>query len=55
MSKGIPFSLHVESQGRRTIIRRSWSNVRCTARKRIRSSSVPSLRKRHLEEYGINC
>jgi len=30
------------------------SNVRCTARKRIRSSSVPSLSKWYLKEYGIN-
>jgi len=28
--------------------------VRCTARKRTRSSSVPSIHKRYLEEYGIN-
>jgi len=34
-----------ESQAERAAICRSQSNVRCTARKRIRSSSVPRLSK----------
>jgi hypothetical protein len=50
--KGIPFRSRADSQRRRATNRRSLSNVRCAARKRIRSSSVPSLRKRYLEEYG---
>jgi len=33
-----------QSQSRRVIIRGSWSNVWCTARERIGSSSVSSLR-----------
>jgi hypothetical protein len=45
MDKGIPSRSHAESHGRRDIIRISQSNVRCSTRKRIRSSSVPSLRK----------
>jgi hypothetical protein len=51
MDKGILIRSHVESQGRRAFIRGSQSNVRCTARECIRSSSVPSLRKRYFEEY----
>jgi len=34
-----------QSQGGRATVCRSYSNVRCTARKRIGSSSVPDLRK----------
>ena len=40
-----------QSQGRRAFIRGSQSNVKCTARERFRSSSVPSLCKRYFEEY----
>jgi hypothetical protein len=48
----VPFRSHAESQGGRATVCRS--NVRCTARKHIRSSSVLSLSKLYLEEYGIN-
>ena len=44
MGKGFPFGSHAVSQSRRAIIRGSYSNVWCTARERIRSSSVSSLR-----------
>jgi hypothetical protein len=51
MDMGIPIRSHAESQGRRVFMRGSQSNVRCTARERFRSSSVPSPRKRYFEEY----
>ena len=44
MSKGVLFGSYAESQSKRAIIRGSSSNVWCTARQRIRSSSVSSLR-----------
>jgi hypothetical protein len=39
MDKGILIRSHAESQGRREFVRGSQSNVRCTARECIRSSS----------------
>jgi len=48
MCKGIPFRSHAESRGE------GATTFTCTAIKVIRSSSVPSLRKLYLEEYGIN-
>jgi hypothetical protein len=44
MHKGIPCRSHAESQGMSTIAR-SQNDVRCTARKSTRSSSVHSIRK----------
>ena len=44
MGKGIPFGSYAESQGRRAIIGGGQCNVRCTARKRIGPTSVPSVR-----------
>jgi hypothetical protein len=44
MGKRIPFGSYAESQGRRAIIRGGQSNVRCSARKCIGCTSIPSVR-----------
>ena len=51
MDKGIPFGSYAESESRRTTITGSLSNVRSTARERIGSTFVSSLRKLYLEEH----
>ena len=44
MGKGVLLGSHAESQSRRAIIRESKSNIPSTARGRIRSCSISSLR-----------
>jgi len=43
MGKGVPSESHAESQSMMAIIGESKSNIWCTTREHIRSSSVSSL------------